>query len=333
MKTRTPRPLEPVMDALCSAQRIALVCHVSPDGDTLGSALALRQGLLSLGREVELFCQDKAPAYLSFLPGAETIRQPEDLAADETFDLVVCVDISDLKRMGRCDCLMQRAPFSAQIDHHETNTLFCNANGVDGKAPACALVAWELLRRLGCAVTHEIALCLFVALSTDTGHFSFSSTTPEAFSVMAELLETELPMGEIHRRLYRQRHPAQVQLLSRALATLTFHHGGRITSMKLTARDFADCGALPEHAEDIVNYGLDVLGVEMCVFARESVREGTTAIKCSMRAVPGRKINGVAVQLGGGGHPQAAGVTLHTGLDQAVEQIVTLMTAELEKNA
>lgn len=333
MKTREPRPLEAVLEAIRQSKSVALVCHISPDGDTLGSAMALRQGLLQMGRAVTMFCQDKVPAYLSFLPGVEGFRLPENLAEGEQFDLLLCVDISDVKRMGRCASLMQHARLTAQIDHHETNTHYCAANCVDGSAPACALVAMELLKRMDCVITPEIALCLFVGLSTDSGHFSFSSTTAEAFSVMAELMECGVPLGEIHRHLYRQRHPAQVKLLSRALSTLTYHQGGRITSMKLTAQDFADCGALPEHAEDIVNYGLDVAGVEMTVFAREVIQDGETYAKCSLRAVPDRKINGVAVQLGGGGHPQAAGVTLQASLDEGLDAVLTLMKAELEKDA
>ncbi len=328
MRRANLRPLEPVMEAIRTAKSIALICHVSPDGDTIGSAMALRQGLLQLGRPITMFCQDPIPEYLSFLPGAEGFRLPENVAEDEHFDLLLCVDVSDEKRMGRCAALWSRAKRTAQIDHHDTNTDFCEANCVDGDAPACALIAYELLERLGCRITPEIALCLAVALSTDTGHLVYNSTTPEAFHAMGELVEAGAPMAEAYRRLYRERPPRQVALLAKALETLTFHHEGKITSIQLNRKDFADCGALNEDAEIIVNYGLDVKGVRMCVFARETE---AGIVKLSLRAVEPSKVSGVAQSFGGGGHAQAAGATVELPLDEAVRQVVARMKEELEQ--
>jgi len=328
MKRTSLRPLEPVMEAIRTAKSIALVCHVNPDGDTIGTAMALRQGLLQLGRPITMFCQDAVPEYLTFLPGAEGFRLPENVAEEERFDLLLCVDVSDEKRMGRCSELIARAKHTAQIDHHDTNTNFCEANAVDGAAPACALVAYELLERLGCVITPEIALCLAVALSTDTGHLVYNSTTPEAFYAMGELVEAGAPMAEAYRRLYRERPPRQVALLAKALETLTFHDGGRITSIKLSRADFERCGALNEDAEIIVNYGLDVKGVSMCIFAREAT-DGS--VKLSFRAVPPCKVSDVAQSFGGGGHAQAAGATVQLSLDDAVREAVARMKEELEQ--
>ena len=322
---RTMRPLDGVMAAIRGAQKIALVCHVSPDGDTVGSALAMRLGLFEMGKDVRLYCQDKIPGILRFLPGVEDFRMPE--AADEHYDLLLCMDISDEKRMGRCSVLMAKAAHTAQVDHHGTNTLYCQENAVDGRAPANCLIIYELLQRLGCTITADVALCLAVGLSTDTGHLVYNSTTPEAYRVMGELVEAGAPIAEAYRRLYRERPPRQVALLSKALESLDFHEEGRITSIKLTQKDFADCGALPEDAEIIVNYGLDVLGVRMCVFARE---QADGSVKLSLRAVAPHKVNGVAQTYGGGGHAQAAGATVQLPLDEAVVRVVARMKEELE---
>ena len=329
MRRTSLRPLEPVMEAIRQAKSIALVCHVSPDGATVGSAMALRQGLLQLGRPITMFCQDKMPDYLTSLPGAEGFRLPENVAEEERFDLLLCVDVSDESRMGRCAQLVSRAKNTAQIDHHNTNTDFCNANCVDGTAPACALVAYELLERLGCEITPEIAVCLAVALSTDTAHLVYNSTTPEAFRVMGELVEIGAPIAKIHRRLYRERPPRQIALLARALNTLTYHHGGQITSLTLTQKDFEDCGALSEDAEIIANYGMDIKGARMCVFARENGKGG---VKMSLRSIHPWQVSGVATRFGGGGHAQASGATVDLPLDEAVRQVVAAMTEELEKD-
>ena len=324
--TRTMRPLDGVMAAIQRAESIALVCHVSPDGDTVGSALAMRLGLMQLGKQVSLFCQHKIPDVLGFLPGAGEFRMPENV--DEHFDLLLCVDVSDEKRMGTCAALLALAKESAQVDHHGTNTNYCQANCVDGSVPANCLIVYELLQRLGCAITAEVALCLAVGLSTDTGHLTYNSTTPEAYRVMGELVEAGAPIAEAYRKLYRERPPRQVALLAKALESLAFHHEGRITSIRLTSLDFADCGALSEDAEIIVNYGLDVLGVAMCVFARE---QADGSIKLSLRAVAPHKVSGVAQSFGGGGHAQAAGATVQGKLDDAIARVVARMKEELEK--
>lgn len=322
---RTMRPLDGVIEAIRAAKSIAMVCHIGPDGDTVGSALALRLGLEELGKQVSLFCQDKVPGVLGFLPGAADFRMPEE--ADEQYDLLLCLDVSDEKRMGRCSALMAKAAHTAQVDHHGTNTRYCEENAVDGSAPANCLIIYELLKRLGCTVTADAALCLAVGLSTDTGHLVYNSTTPEAYRVMGELVEAGAPIAEAYRKLYRERPPRQVALLAKALESLTFHEGGRITSIRLTNQDFASCGALQEDAEIIVNYGLDVLGVRMCVFARE---QADGCVKLSLRAIAPYQVSGVAQRFGGGGHAQAAGATVQLPLDEAIAQVVACMKEELE---
>lgn len=326
--TKTTRPLDGVIEAIRAAKRIALVSHVSPDGDTVGSTLAMRLGLMELGKELTLLCQDKIPEVLCFLPGAELFRVPEE--TQNRYDLLLCLDVSDEKRMGRCAALTARAAHTAQVDHHGTNTRFCEVNCVDGDAPANCLIVYELLQRLGCTITPDVALCLAVGLSTDTGHLTYNSTTPEAYRVMGELVEAGAPIAEAYRRLYRERLPRQVALLAKALESLTFHDEGRMTSIRLTRKDFSDCGALPEDAEIIVNNGLDIQGVRMCVFGRE---QADGSVKLSLRAIPPYRVSGVAQAFGGGGHPQAAGATAHLPLAEAIARTVALMKEELERNA
>ncbi len=325
---RMPRPLNEVISAIERANTVAIACHISPDGDTVGSALALRLGLMGLGKAVTLVCQDKIPDILHFLPGADQFCDPDDIAGP--FDLLLCVDISDERRMGRCISLVGKAARTAQVDHHGTNTRYAQANAVDGAAPANALIVKELLERLGCPITADVALCLAVGLSTDTGHLVYGSTTPEAYRMMGEMIEHGADIAEAYRKLYRERPVRQVRLLAKALDTLTFHHGGDVTSLHLTHQDFLDCGALQEDAEIIVNYGLDILGVKMCVFARET---GQGDVKLSLRAVAPHNVAQVALRFGGGGHAQAAGATVQTPLMETIEQVAAVMSEALERDA
>lgn len=322
------RPLGGIVEAIGAADSIALVSHVSPDGDTIGSALAVKLGLERLGKRVAVFCQDKVPDNIAFLKGAGEYREPGE--ADGRYDLLMCVDVADELRMGSCAALLQRCDHTAQIDHHGTNPDYAELNCVDAGAPATALVARELLACLGVALDTEMAACLYVALSTDTGNFAFSSTNAEAFRVAAELLDAGLPLGEINRRLFRQRETPQVRLLQRALSSLTFYHGGEITSMVLTKQDFIDCDALPEHADTLVNYGIEILGVRMAVLARETDVPGE--IKMSLRAVEPDEVSEVAQSLGGGGHPQASGATMRGTLEDCVARCIGAFEKALESN-
>ena len=323
------RPLEEIIGAIQGAQSVALVSHVNPDGDTVGSALALKLGLDKLGKRTAMFCEDKVPDRIAFLKGAETYRRLED-APEERFDLLVCVDVADEDRMGSCRPLLERCTHTAQLDHHCTNPNYAAFNCVDPKAPATALVVRELLGRLGVAIDADLAACLYVAISTDTGNYEFASTSPEAFHVTGDLLSAGLPLSAISRRLYRQREAAQVRLIQRALSTLTFYHGGEVTSMTLTQQDFEDCEALPEHADTIVNFGIDIQGVRMTVLARETGAPGE--VKLSMRAVEPDSVAEVAKAFGGGGHAQASGATVYGALDDCVAQCVAAFEETLEKS-
>lgn len=321
------RKSEAIAALIRESQRIALCSHVNPDGDTLGGALALRLGLISLGKDVEVFCHDKTPDNLAMLPGIETVRKPEE--AQGRYDLLIAIDISDMKRMGSSVSLMEMADRTAQIDHHGTNPCYMQVNSVDAQASATALIVREQLAALNVTLTPDIALCLYTGISTDTGNFAFACTTAEAFRVMAELMEVGLPLSKANRVLFRQRARAQVQLLNRALSTLTFHEQGQITLMTLTQQDFADCGALPEHADTVVNFGLDIAGVKMAAMLRETP-DGK--VKVSFRAVEPARVDRAAASFGGGGHAQAAGATMEGPINAAKEQVLSALIRALNED-
>lgn len=315
--------------AMQAARKIAIVTHVNPDGDAIGSALALKLGLEAMGKTAAVFDQDKVPDMLSILPGWQEVRRPETLKADERFDLLLVVDVAAMDRMGACTALLERCACTAQIDHHGTNPLYCGTNVVDGAAPAAGVIVYEVLKQLNVPITREISMCLYAAVSTDTGNFAYSSTSAEAFRMMSELMEAGLPLNEMNRRLFLEHDRAQVLLLQRALSTLTFHHDGQVTSMVLTARDFAECGALSEHADTIVNYGISVRGVRMTALARETER----GVKVSLRALAPCEVSGIAKSFGGGGHAQAAGCTMQGNVNDCAAILVDCMNAYLDENA
>ena len=320
------RKPEAIAEAIGKAQRIAVCSHVNPDGDTVGCATAMRLALKELGKEVTLFCDGKVPDILSFLPGWEEIRAPGP--HEGPFDLMLAVDVSDETRLGACEALRTVCAHTAQIDHHPTNPLYMEINSVDGGAPAAAVLIREQLSFLGVGLTTEIAKCLYTGISTDTGNFAFASTNAECFRIMSELMEYQLPLGALNRILFRERAMPQVKLIGRALCSLKYYENGRIAVMKLTRKDFEDCGALSEHADTVVNFGLDTIGTRMAILARE---QDGNRIKFSLRAKEPYTVNDVAQRFGGGGHPQAAGIAMDGPLDEAVEPVLWAMIHKLKE--
>ena len=323
METMKRNP-EAIARCIREAQTIAVVSHVNPDGDTLGSAAAMRLILAALGKEVTLFCDGEVPDQLAFLPGADLFRFPTE--NDGPFDLMLAMDVSDVKRLGSAAVLLNRCRHTAQMDHHSTNPLYAEVNSVDGNAPANCIQIRELMDVLSVPVTKDIATCLYTGISTDTGNFAFSSTNAETFRIMSDLMEHGLPLERLNRILFRVKSREQTKLLGKALESLRFRGDGKIAVITLTKKDFEDCGATGQHADTIVNYGLDTKGTVMALMARESENG---QIKFSLRARDPYTVSDIAARFGGGGHAQAAGITMAGPLEECVEAVLR----EMEKKA
>lgn len=305
---------------VAKAEHILLCAHVSPDGDTIGSNLALRGALLEMGKQVDVICADDVPKMLMFLAGAEKISKPDALK-EKQYDLAFALDVSDRHRLGDCATLFFASRQTVQIDHHGTNPGYANFNVVSPHASATGVLVYEFIRGLDVRMNTDIATCLYTAIATDTGNFSFDNTTSIAFQVMGELMNCGLPIARLNRSLFRERSMEQVKVLAKALSTLMFYHDGKITGMQISQADLNACGAKPEHAEAIVNFGIDIAGVKMAFLARE-VEGGT---KFSLRAVEGCNVARLAAEFGGGGHALAAGCTMSLGLPVAINIMVSAM--------
>lgn len=317
---------EEIARVLRNAETIAICSHVNPDGDTLGAAAAMKIALNKLGKTVSLFCDGKVPDQLSFLPGIDEMQEPGENTG--VFDLMLSVDVSDEKRLGACINLKEKSKHTAQIDHHPTNPLFMEVNSVDGECPATCLLIREQIAALGIEPDRDIAICLYTGISTDTGNFAYDSTNEACFTLMSELMSLDLPLAELNRILFRDRAKPQVMLISKALDSLRYYEQDRIAVMKLTKEDFLTCGALNEHADTLVNFGLDTVGTCMAMLAREDVN-APGIIKFSLRAKEPLVINDVAQSFGGGGHPQAAGISMYGNLDEKISEVLEAMIYKL----
>lgn len=308
----------PLCSSIQDAQSILLISHIFPDGDTCGSALALRRALLSMGKDVCCCCEHSVPDIYITLDGADSFVQPEALAG-RVFDLAVCVDVSDEGRMGGCAALFAGARHTALIDHHGTNPAYAEVNVIRSPVSATGVLVCELLERLGIALDGKMAECLYIAVATDTGNFKHANTDAAAFSAAAKCIGCGFDVAAISRRVFDVKPDCQVRLLGAALSSLETPCHGEIASAVVSRDDFARCGAKPEHTEGIVDF---VFNIEQVKIAALLVEKGV-GVKVSLRCVAPYDVAAVAQKFGGGSHQLAAGCTLHITLEEARAAIVT----------
>lgn len=312
-----------LIPAIRDSQSVLVTTHIQPDGDAIGSALALYHILLQKGKQVVVVCQDAIPPYLMYLPGAEQVIQPAQVHTP--YDLVISVDASDLERLGECRRFLEEGKKTIQIDHHATNTQFADINEADAGVAASGMLVMRLAMDMGCHLTPDMATCLYAAISSDTGNFCFSSVTAETFEQMYQLMQVDFPFADSARRLHLMKSAGNVRLLGAALRSLRFIEAGRIAEMSLSIKDFEETGTTKEEADGLVNHGLYIEGVEMAYLATETL-EG---VKFSLRSIEPRKVSGVAVSFGGGGHAQAAGCMIKDTLPNALLKMEQAMLTEL----
>lgn len=306
--------LDQILQRIEAAQRILIFSHVRPDGDAVGSALGLMWLLREQGKQAEVSFEDPVPLTLNFLPGAEEIdNQP---ATDH--DLILAVDGSDAERYGaNFSAARADGRFIICIDHHKTNTHFAALNWVEGHFAATAQMLYHLAQRAGWSLSDKAALCLATGCVTDTNAFSTSHTTPEVLLTVAALMRRGAALSMIIRNVMHLRTQADAALWGRVLATMRVE--GSIAWALNRVADRQEVGALEEDGGGIGTFLRDIIGVNISLLFTE-VDDGTTRL--SMRSEAGYDISGLAVALGGGGHPQAAGATVPLPLDEAVAHVI-----------
>jgi phosphoesterase RecJ-like protein len=307
---------------LAQAGEALILTHTSPDGDTLGSALALAWTLEARGTVVTCFNADEAPANLRFLPGLDRFVHKLPTAAPP---LVVFADCADIRRVGAQltpDFLVGRETLN--IDHHISNDRYAAWNYVDTAAAATGEIMYALLRRLGPVQDARVALCLYTALVTDTGRFGFSNTTARSLRIAAAL-HPHIDVAELNEAVYERRPLAQVRLLERALSRLVFPAGGSVALVALSADDYAETGAELNMSESVINYMRGIQGVETAVLLKEAA---PGVVKVSLRSGGTTDVNRVAGRFQGGGHQRASGCVCRGSLRTVAADILGALEEE-----
>ena len=301
-------------------QEFVLIAHISPDGDTLGSSLALSAALKNAGKKAEIVCGDPVPDLYRFLPGASSVRKPSEV---QPKDAVITVDCATLSRAGDGQRLFDSADETLCIDHHRTNGGFADVNFVRRASSAGELIV-KLLKELGYAMNREIGICLYTAISTDTGNFAYSGTTPDTFRTMAEILETGFDLPEVNRILFRTVPLRKVRLTSLVLDRMQLSRNNAVAVSYADQKDFAACGARGEDSEGIIDAMRDIDTVAAAAFLREC-EDGS--IRVSLRGKSHVDVSGIASAFDGGGHRLAAGCTLYMEMPEAVQVMTEALQA------
>lgn len=292
-----------------------LAAHRSPDGDTLGSCLALRLALIQLGKKAIVACVDPVPPYLRFLPGSETIVH----TVDPIPEAAIYIDCGDHARTDALEPLLEQAPYRFCIDHHGTNP----KNTKDGdwveNVAATAELIERLLRAMSVMITGDIATCLFAGIATDTGNFSYSNTTPDTFRIAAELVETGIELPELNRRLFRTMPVCKARLIAHTLGTMELYEQDAIAIACITNDDLRAAQATEADCEGLIDYLRDMEPVEIACTLRES---SDGKIRGSLRAKRGADVSVIAQKFNGGGHQRAAGLTLQGPIEAAKEAVL-----------
>ncbi len=317
-----PEALHEATTLLERSSRPLLISHPRPDGDTIGSALALRLALLEMGKTPIIACEHALSPNLAYLPGAKYFV--DDVHESVDIDLVVAVDMSDLSRTGSIykDAWRNKLPLLV-IDHHMTNNAFGDVNLVDQHAAATAVLVFDLIVSLGVKVKDDIATCLLVALLTDTRGLRTSSTTPSVLRLVSELIEAGGNYIGVMQKTLDSVPYLQMRAWGIALDRLELDKGLAWTTFPVQVKDKLD---IDDYYDlDLANL-LSRVAEANLVAAFIEMRGGS--IKISMRARPGYNVSHLAMKMGGGGHDLAAGFTMQGPLETVVKQVLPQLLAE-----
>ena len=315
--------LDSIKEEIDRAKTIAVLTHENPDGDAIGSALAMYIAMKNLNKEVDVIIPEFAKIF-DFLPCIEEVKRESEILK---YDLVISVDCADFKRLNGATVIFENAKMTISIDHHGTNSMFANLNYVDPASPACAQILASIFNYWEIAITKEIGECLITGIITDTGGFKYSNVTVETFEFAAELLSRGINISKIYERALQTMSFAKFKLLQISMDRLEFLENGQIAFTYIMKEDEEKVNADVGDYEGIVEQGRSIEGVEVSVFLRQ--RED--GFRVSMRSTEKVNVADICLIFGGGGHEKAAGCYMDYPLDVTKEKIINEIRLQLNK--
>ena len=306
------RQMDAILKALQQGDRFLVCSHARPDGDAVGSMLAMGMLIRQMGKRADLVSADRVPNIYRALPGAQEIRS--SLRVHGPYDAAILLECDGLARTSLQG--LEKFPI-LNIDHHASGRAFGHLNWIDQRAASVGELVYRLVKAAGATVTREMATCLYVTVLTDTGGFCYGSTQASTFELARELVLAGADPIRIAQDVYFSTATSKLLLLGAALNNLK--RDGRLAWLWVTHQDMVRTCAAEEDCEGIVNFAVAISGVEAAAFLRELPEQ---RIRLSLRSKGQVNVAAIAERMGGGGHESAAGCTLEGPLPQAIEEIL-----------
>jgi bifunctional oligoribonuclease and PAP phosphatase NrnA len=324
----TQATLAQIGSALREHHRFAVLSHVRPDGDALGSQLALALSLQLLGKDVTVWNEDGLLEKYDFLPGGQRLTRPPPQPRD--FDVAIALDTATQNRLGTAGESVRHAKIWINIDHHPSNPGYGDLVYIDPTSPATGQILFELIKSEQLPMDNAIAENLFVAISTDTGSFQYPNTTGRTFEIGAELVRSGVEVGRVSQLLYENYPRRRTELLRELLGTMRFEANGRIAGFSLSLKVAAELGVRPEDNEGLIDHLRAVRGVIVAVFFEE-LAEGK--VRVSMRSKNEEvDVSAICQKFGGGGHKLAAGARVRGTLAEVEQKILEAICDVIDCN-
>jgi phosphoesterase RecJ-like protein len=315
---------ERALDIIDRNQTFLLTTHLNPDGDGLGCESALSLALTCMGKTVTVVNAHPVPEIYHFLPNHESFLAETPHA--KTYDVAIMLECPDIQRTGGILQIPGTAQEIINLDHHVFNTRYGTVNMIDPTAAAAGEQVWDLLMALDCPVDKRMAIGIYTAIATDTGHFKYASVTPRTHRVVAQLLELGLEVGYMNEQIYERVPKEALTLLGLALENVQFNAAGTVGWFSVTQAMLKQAGARENQTENFINYVRSVDGVQVAVFFQET-REGK--IKVSFRSRGRVDVSAFAYSFGGGGHQRAAGATLTGSLAEVQAKLLAALETSM----
>ena len=307
--------LDEILKQIQKAEKIVILTHESPDGDAIGSSLAMELALRSIGKKSDIIIPEY-PRTFNFLPNAKNVKDKSDL---KKYDLAISLDCTDLRRINGKE-YFEEAKRTIVIDHHGTNSMYGDINFVNPVAPACCEILVGMFTYFNIDINQEIGTCILTGIITDTGGFKYQSVTAETFEFTAELLRKGVNVSEIYQTALETRTMANFQLLKKTLNRMEILEDGKVTFTYITNQDETEVNAEPGDHEGLVEIGRDIEGVEISILLRQ--KDNEDKYKVSMRSRNYVNVSDICYIFGGGGHPKAAGCLIQGTVEQIKEKLL-----------
>lgn len=311
--------MQQVIEAIRRHKRFLVTAHVNPEGDSLCSQLAMKELLHILGKTAFIVNHDKVPEHYKFLPKAGEISA--DTAKKPDFDAVIVLDCPTIKRIGGVKDMIPKGKPVINIDHHISSEKFGDVNWVDANASSTGEMVYRLYKEMDIPLTREVALCLYIAILTDTGNFNYDNTSRLTHEIAGELLGYGLDPAMVSENVYERRSIEDIRFLGLVLSTLKVNLAGDVAYLEMTRKMVEETGADMSKSDGFINYARSIGGVKIAIIFKEDMRD-PNKINVSFRSKGDVDVNGIAAYFGGGGHTKASGCALTGSLAEVEKRVL-----------